>query len=118
MKQTIITIAMALYCLVGYSQKKGDDIQFPHITLENGTNVSSSYNNENKTLTILVSENNDELEVIVTDNTAVVEEEYTTSQQEQLDIDLSGCNHRQLDVFVRSRNELQYVGCLENKTSE
>lgn len=116
MKKNIIAIVLALSCLNGYSQDiKGDKIRFPHITFANGTSVSPSYNHDNKTLTVQVSENTDELEVIVSNNVTVIEEEYTTSQEDQLDINLSGCTHHQLDIYVRTREEIHFVGSIEKE---
>ena len=116
MKKILIAITIALCCLDGYSQSTNKPgVKYPHITFANGTSVSPSYNHDNKTLTVQVSENTDELEVIVSNNVTVIEEEYTTSQEDQLDINLSGCTHHQLDIYIRTREEIHFVGSIEKE---
>ncbi len=105
------SIAISLLCSLSCMAQGNDtSIHFPHIMMSNGAVVSPRYNSSTKTLKVEVQDNNDEVEIIAVSNGHVVDSETSIFDNEDIKLDLSNRCNQQLDIYVRTRKEIQYMG--------
>ncbi len=86
-----------------------------NITMSNGATVSATFNSTTNVLSVDVKENEDEIEVIVTDNETIIETESTIFSEDNMEIPLSTSTNKDVDIYVRSNEETMYIGTVEVK---
>lgn len=111
-----ISIAISLLCsLTCMAQGNNTSIHFPRIIMSNGTVVSPKYCKATKALKVEVQENNDEVEILAVSNGHVVDSETSIFDDDNIQLDLSSKSNQPLDIYVRTRKEVQYMGTVETK---
>ena len=84
--------------------------------MSDGTIIETSFDNSTQILNVEVQQNNSEVEVIAVKKGQVVDSNSTLFSDDHLDLDLSTQGTDEIDIFVRNREEIEYVGSVE--TSE
>lgn len=114
MKQIATFMFMCMSLYAGAQTHKGDN-DFPRIIMSNGTVVSPKYCKATKALKVEVQENNDEVEILAVSNGHVVDSETSIFDDDNIQLDLSSKSNQPLDIYVRTRKEVQYMGTVETK---
>ena len=111
---TLIISLCSLTCVAQRTDK--GKILHPRIYMSDGTIIETSFDNSTQILNVEVQQNNSEVEVIAVKKGQVVDSNSTLFSDDHLDLDLSTQGTDEIDIFVRNREEIEYVGSVE--TSE
>lgn len=116
MKNVLFFIASVICSLNCMAQSTDGGIIRPKVFMTDGTMIETSYDSSTQTLNVEVQQNNSEVEVIAVKKGQVVDSNSTLFSDDHLDLDLSTQGTDEIDIFVRNREEIEYVGSVE--TSE
>lgn len=116
MKKLIVLLFLsAIFCTSIHAQSKDEEFgTIGHVTLSNGTTISSSFNQQTNILSVEVENNDDEVEVIVVDDGTVISSESTVFEEDELQVAIP-MSSQPLDIYVRTKEDTQYVGSINNR---
>lgn len=114
MKKLIVLLFLsAIFCTSIHAQSKDEEFgTIGHVTLSNGTTISSSFNQQTGILSVEVNNNDDEVEVIVVEDDTIIDSESTVFEEDELQVELPE-NAHSIDVYVRTKEETRYVGSVK-----
>lgn len=110
----LVGLVLLLCSITTYAQSP-DYNGTSHVTLRNGARVCAKYNAKTEILNVEIQDNEDEVEVLAVENGKVVDFEMTIFDDDNIKLDFSNKGNQQLDIYVRTRKELQYMGTVETK---
>ena len=111
---TLIISLCSLTCVA--QETSNGSVLHPRIYMSDGTIIETSFDSSTQTLNVEVQQNNSEVEVIAVKKGQVVDSNSTFFSDDHIDLDLSTQGTDEIDIFVRNREEIEYVGSIE--TSE
>ena len=109
-KLTVFLLICTAFCTSINAQYQGEESgPIGHITLSNGTSVSSSLIQETNVLSVEVVNNDDKIEILIVEDDTVVNSESTIFEDDELQVELP-MSTQPLDIYVRTKEETLYVG--------
>jgi len=109
MKRKWLVCFFAYISVNGFAQINDNEIPY-HAVFTNGTIASCYYNKYKKVLKVEVRQNEDEVEVLAVKNGMVIDSESTFFMDDEVNLDLSNNGNGECDIYVKAKNEVQYVG--------
>lgn len=81
--------------------------------MTNGADIKTMFDGNKRILSVKVQNNDDDVEILAVDKGNIIDREKTFFQNDELEMDLSYRSIPTLDIYARTRNELQYIGTVE-----
>lgn len=115
MKKLIVLMAFATSGLRCNAQIV-DEAGQTHVIMTNGTRISSSLDRNCKVLNIEVCHNDDYVEVMVVDHGVILDSDDTIFEDDTIRLPLSEYQSREVHLYARTRNEIQYMGSVKTES--